>query len=136
MRCSPERGESEIVKRPPESLMRSMGAFVFPVRYVRSDKLIARNEMIKAFTIIMLCIVFSLLMFSCGGDTTQNKVETGKLQPVEVFIQGVGLEIQRVAFNSDASWIVDFVCYGHRRKKIVNTSKGTFPGVITIAVVF
>jgi WD40 repeat protein len=36
----------------------------------------------------------------------QERVETEKLRPVEVFIQAVGLDIQRVAFNSDGSRII------------------------------
>ena len=60
--------------------------------------------MMKKFKPVVLCFILSSIIWTCGSTATQNGSET--LAPVDVFIQAVGLDIQRVAFNSDDSHIM------------------------------
>jgi WD40 repeat protein len=56
------------------------------------------------FKPVVLCFILSIAIFTCGNSTIPQKSET--LEPVDVFIQAVGLDIRRVAFSSDDSHII------------------------------
>ena len=66
--------------------------------------------MINKFKRIVPYLILAIVIFLCGDTAMSNRAEaeaeTEKLQPVDVFIQGVGLDIRRVAFNSDDSHII------------------------------
>ncbi|HEY6953474.1 MAG TPA: Ig-like domain-containing protein, partial [Bacteroidota bacterium] len=54
----------------------------------------------------ILIITTAVCLVSCGEDSSKDNAETEKLQPVEVFVQAVGLDVRRVAFNADGSRIL------------------------------
>jgi WD40 repeat protein len=55
---------------------------------------------------ILLSILSSIVFLSCGSEATPDRATTEIFQPVEVFVQGIGLDLRHVAFNSDDSRIV------------------------------